>query len=64
MKSQTNILIYVIVMAVLDNGSRRNSSLRVVIPGFWGVIPCRVVNSTDVSGDLSHDDKLYLKKAI
>jgi len=62
MKYQTNILIYVIVMTILENRSRRNSNLQVVIPGFWGVMPCRVVNSTDVSGDLSHDYLLYPDK--
>ena len=62
MKSQTNVLIYVIVMTVLDNRSWRNGSLQVDILGFWDVMPCRVVNITDVSGDLSHDDLLYPDK--
>lgn len=45
-----------------ENRSRRDSNLQVVIPGFWDVMPCRVVNSTDVSIDLSHDDLLYPDK--
>jgi hypothetical protein len=49
-------------MTVLDNRSRRNSNLQVVIPGFWDVMTCRVVNFTDVVGDLSHDDLMYPDK--
>jgi len=49
-------------MTVLDNSSRRNSNLQVVIPGFWNIMTCRVVHFTDVSGDFSQDDLLYPDK--
>jgi len=50
-------------MTIPEYRSRRDSNLQVVIPGFWDVMPCGVVNSKDVSGDLSHDDLLYPDKA-
>ena len=49
-------------MTTPENRPRRDSNLQVVILGFWDVMPCGVVNNTDVSEDLSYDDLLYPDK--